>query len=72
MKEATITFTFEELRTLYFALNDYFLELTNASQTYGKGTGEEDIYHRNAYAVGRLQQRIFDAGLQVNPFNGAL
>ena len=65
--KTTLSFTKEELETIYFALNNYALENINQSKTWGNLEGlkengyREDVWHREAMLAGRLQSRMFKA-----------
>lgn len=65
-KTTTLTFTAEELATLYIALNNYSLEESQNSMTWGSvdgylAHGGPDIWHRNAILAGHLQTRVYKA-----------
>ena len=65
--KTTLSFTKEELQTIYFALNNYALENINESKTWGNLEGlkengyREDVWHRTAMLSARLQSRVYDA-----------
>lgn len=65
--KTTLSFTKEELETIYFALNNYSLENIKQSKTWGNPEGlkengyREDVWHRTAILAGHLQSRMYEA-----------
>lgn len=65
--KTTLSFTKEELETIYFALNNYSLENINQSKTWGNPEGlkengyREDVWHRTALLAAHLNSRIYKA-----------
>ena len=59
-KKVRMTFTARELETIYYALNDHFLDQAEKSSTYGMGLGWEDEFHKEALFAGDIQIRVWD------------
>lgn len=69
--KTTLSFTREELETIYFALNVYSIEQIHLSKTWGDVAnyierGGPDVWHRKAEAAGSLQMRVYDAELRMD------
>ena len=59
-KTYRMNFTEAELQILYYALNDFSLEMMDKSLTWGKGLGWEDGFHKEARETAILQQKVYE------------